>query len=348
MCNAVGYSVYLSNYQMLKEQLSSLGGEGCSIFTSFHISEEFSAQYPQRMAQMCCELRDMGYQIIADVSKKTLSMFSCGSLAELAGKLGLSAVRIDYGFTEAEIIEIGQRLPVYVNASTLEKEAAKRLAGQIKELYAMHNFYPRPETGLDEDFFGQINAGLKEAGVRVMAFIPGDIFLRKPLCEGLPTLECHRRAAPYAAYADMKRRYQVERIFIGDGVISAGQAELIQAFDSDGMLRLPVVLSEENTCLYGKVFTIRPDSPARLKRFQESREYACFGERIAPAACCERVRGSLTVDNEKYLRYSGEIQLILEDLAADERVNVIGRIQNGYELLLDHVKNTQKIKLVRI
>ena len=35
----------------------------------------------------------------------------------------------------------------------------------------------------------------------------------------------------------------------------------------------------------------------------------------------------MTIDNENYVRYSGELQVVLEDMPADERVNCIGRIQ---------------------
>lgn len=346
MFNTIGYSVYLSNYPMIKEQLSSLSGEGCYVFTSFHISEEFSESYPEKMKKMCEELREMGCRLTGDVSRKTLFMFSCESIPEFAEKMGLSAVRIDYGFTEKEIIEIGKKLPVCVNASTLEQEAAARIASQIKEVYGIHNFYPRPETGLDQEFFSDINWNLKKAGVKTIAFIPGDICLRKPLCAGLPTLESHRGAAPYAAYVDMKKGYQAEGIFVGDGILSSSEAELIQAFEKDGIVRLPMELSSENRSLYGRTFTIRGDSPGRLKRFQESREYSCLGEKILPVQCTERVRGTLTVDNEKYLRYSGEIQLIIEDLPADERVNIIGKLKKGYDLLLNHVNNSEKIMLV--
>lgn len=348
MFNTIGYSVYLSNYQEIKEQLSSLSGEGCDIFTSFHISEEFSEDYPAQMAKMCAELREMGYRLTGDVSRKTLQMFSCESIPEFAKSMGLSAVRIDYGFTEKEIMETGNMLPVCVNASTLEKEAALRIASQVKEVYGIHNFYPRPETGLDEALFSNINRNLKEAGVKTMAFIPGDIHLRKPLYEGLPTLESHRGAAPYAAYIDMKKGHRVEGIFVGDGILTDSSAELISAYEKDGILRLPTELSSKNQSLYGRVFTVRADSPKWLKRFQESREYSCLGERILPAECTERVRGSLTVDNEKYLRYSGEIQLIIKDLPADERVNIIGRLQKGYDLLLNHVNNADRIMLVKI
>ncbi|TKV17243.1 DUF871 domain-containing protein, partial [Citrobacter sp. TBCS-11] len=40
----------------------------------------------------------------------------------------------------------------------------------------------------------------------------------------------------------------------------------------------------------------------------------------------ERSRGSITIDNCDYGRYMGEIQIVKNDLAADEKVNVVGKI----------------------
>src|SRR5699024_11291014 len=57
---------------------------------------------------------------------------------------------------------------------------------------AWHNYYPRPETGLDKLEFINMNKWLKEKGITVMAFVPGEGDLRGPLFEGLPTLEDHR------------------------------------------------------------------------------------------------------------------------------------------------------------
>ena len=39
----------------------------------------------------------------------------------------------------------------------------------------MHNYYPRSETGLDEEYFLRITKSLQDAGIHVIAFIPGDV-----------------------------------------------------------------------------------------------------------------------------------------------------------------------------
>jgi hypothetical protein len=51
-----------------------------------------------------------------------------------------------------------------------------------------------------------------------------------------------------------------------------------------------------------------------------------IGAKVAPGLTGERRRGMVTVDNERYGRYSSEVQILLADLEADSRVNCCGQI----------------------
>ena len=57
--------------------------------------------------------------------------------------------------------------------------------------------------------------------------------------------------------------------------------------------------------------------------------------------------GSLTIDNIRYGRYSGEIMLVRSDLPADDRVNVIGHVPENALILLNHIQRGGKFTLVR-
>ena len=87
------------------------------------------------------------------------------------------------------------------------------------------------------------------------------------------------------------------------------------------MVSIPAQLDAEYNGLYNQVFTCRVDSPKWLIRVLESREYSCKGRSVIPENCGERVTGSITIDNENYGRYTGEIQIIRSNLKADDRVN---------------------------
>ena len=346
MSKTLGFSLYLSTYEQQRPALTAWAGTGAPIFLSLHISEEFDATYCQRAREICHSLAVFGFRTIADVSVKTLQQFGCGSLTELAKELKLWGLRIDYGFGAAEIGEMATQMPIVLNASTTSPADARRIAARGKEVFALHNFYPRPETGLDEELLMQTTSRLKEAGLSVQCFIPGDTRKRGPLHEGLPTLEAHRHVLPSAAFVDMALRFGMEDIFLADPGLSEKEQQRIAHFCKTGVICLPVRLDESWKHLYGKEFTCRIDSPRWLIRFQESRIYSCQGDLVEPQNCVSRRRGVITVDNRNYGRYSGELMLMREDLPADDRVNVIGQVPENALLLMDRIERGAKFMLV--
>lgn len=340
-----GRSVYISDFDDVRESLGELSPG--FLFTSFHISEEFDEAYCGHARDMCRWLADKGFSIIGDVSPKTLERFGCSDAFTFASEMGLSVVRLDYGFSKEEIRSLARRMPVAVNASTPDYRLALEFSKEGAKVYAIHNFYPRPETGLDAEYFRRRNQELAAVGVRVLAFIPGDCLFRGPVFAGLPTLERHRGLAPYVCYCSLcVHEPELYGVLTGDGGLSPRQKALIEEYRETGIISVPAVLTPNGSALYERVFTVRPDSPERLARLEESREYGCFGKSILPDHCVVRSRGAITLDNLRYARYTGEVQIIRENLPADERVNVIGQVEEGYEELLDCIKGGSKLKLV--
>lgn len=347
MPKSLGFSLYLSTFAGQWPTLAGWTGTGAPVFLSLHISEEFDETYCRRAEEICRTLAYHGFRTIADVSRKTLQQFGCRDLVELARHLQLWALRIDYGFSRQEIRDMAQRMPIVLNASTVTAADAREIAGEGREVFAMHNFYPRPETGLDEAYLMETTRALQNAGLKVLAFIPGDEMRRGPVYEGLPTLEAHRDVLPSAAFADLSLRFGMDGIFLADPGLSKDEADRIGRFCRDGVISVPVQLDPDHEDLYGRIFTCRVDSPGWLVRFLESREYSCRGKTVIPCHCVERKKGCITIDNENYGRYTGEIQMIRSDLKADSRVNVIGQVPENAWLLMDRIQGGQKFMLVR-
>lgn len=347
MPDSLGFSVYLSTFRQQQSLLLSRKGKETPVFLSLHMGEEFGPDYCRQAKEVCLWLSDQGFRIIADVSIKTQQQFGEPDLIRLAESLRLWALRIDYGLTEDEILSLARQIPVVLNASTVTPDAAARIVKAGRHVMAMHNFYPRPETGLDSEYLLSSTRHLQEAGVKVLAFIPGDTLFRGPVYEGLPTLEHHRGMLPSAAFGELKLRYGMDGIFVGDPGISQRELSRITDFCEQGILSVPAALAPEHEGLYGRVFTCRPDSPSWLVRLAESRTYSCPGDTVIPRGCVPRVRGSITMDNQTYGRYSGEIQLIRRDLPQDSRVNVIGRVPENALPLADCIERGAKFRFVR-
>jgi hypothetical protein len=130
-------------------------------------------------------------------------------------------------------------------------------------------------------------------------------------------------------------------VIVGD--IQASEHELhLMSEALNGQITLSVnvcseVTSEERALIFGRPHTNRLDPGCFCLRSVESRQYATGGREIKPGVLRERKRGCITIDNSKYGRYSGELQVVLADLPPDERVNVVGYIPEGEHFLLDYI-----------
>lgn len=348
MSEPLGHSVYLTEYKSTGRLPAAVKAAGGSpVFLSLHISEEYGENYASEIKKLCDKLHACKCRILADVSKDTLQQFHVDDFTQLSDMLGLWALRIDYGLSKNEIISLAEKMPVVLNASTTSYEDAMEIASAGKEVYAMHNFYPRVDTGLDREYLKQTTDMLHQAGMKVMAFIPGDLTKRGPIYEGLPTLECHRHMSPYLSYLDLVINFHMDVVFAADPELSSKEETLIRKYTQENIITVPCLLDEKYSSLYGKVFHNRIDSPSWLIRFQESRQYASQGkEKIAPESTARRVRGTITIDNELYQRYCGEVQMIVKDLPADHRVNIAGRVQREYLDAVDLIRRGEKLVLV--
>lgn len=188
MRKTLGRSVYLTAFEKQAASLAVCPAGGAPVFLSLYITEEFSSEYVHRAAEICHWLAAQGWQVLADISRRTLAVFEEPNAAALAKALHLWGLRIDDGFTVEEICALAAKLPVAVNASTVTAADAARIAAAGPQVMAMHNFYPRPETGLDKAFLQESTDALHAVGLQVLGFVPGDCELRGPVFAGLPTL----------------------------------------------------------------------------------------------------------------------------------------------------------------
>lgn len=333
----LGFAVYVTAFKKQRAFLEKMKGQGTPIFTSLHIGEEVSASYVKDVEEMCTWFDENDFWVMADVSPLTLERFGEDSLASLARRLHLDNLRLDFGFDLADLEITNINFTFSYNASTILNQEVK----DSNSLY-MHNFYPRPETGLDKDFFSSLNTRIRDKSGQVLAFISGDEEKRGPLHEGLPTLEEHRYLSPYSQFIDLTKRYEIDKIFLGDIKMTEFELDLILNYLEDQTIRIPVNLPTDYHYLYHTQYTVRVDSPKTLIRVQESREFAQQGKIIESRNQLSRVKGSVTIDNQDYKRYSGEVQITKADYPKDDRVNVIGKLKEKYHLLIDNLSNGEK------
>ncbi|MBL1703925.1 DUF871 family protein, partial [Klebsiella pneumoniae] len=128
----------------------------------------------------------------------------------------------------------------------------------------------------------------------------------------------------------------------------SGSLESVQeiASASRGVIPLrykSLITDKEVLKLVEQVHTNRLDPARDVIRSVESRE----GNKVVlqPMHAIARKKGSITIDNELYGRYAGEMQIVVHDLAVDEKVNVVGMVIEEDVSLLPYVSSGKMFQL---
>ncbi|UUX35008.1 DUF871 domain-containing protein [Fundicoccus culcitae] len=346
-----GFSMYLnedlsSEQQAYMEKLQQIGF--AEIFTSIHIPEDATGPMERRLKALGQFAQAKGMNLTVDLSADALARLRL-SFDDLEPLLawGVTGLRMDYGVSNATIAQVSHTMQVALNASTLSAQDIAELQqyqANFAAIEAWHNYYPRPETGLDERYFIEKNQWLKEQGLKVMAFVPGDEALRGPIFEGLPTLESHRHVSPFVAAIDLENNYQMDKIFIADPGLNKTTCQQFQAYINEQVLLLHARPMTEDAQRIARRHTNRPDAARDVIRSMEARGQS-HGS-IPPLNTVERPRGAITIDNDNYLRYKGEVQITKVNIAADPRVNVVGQVIDADLGLLDNCRSNQVFEII--
>lgn len=299
-------------------------------FTSLHIPEERVPDYQGEAARLVRLCHEAGIELVADVSPRTLGLLGCSSIDDVA-QLGLTYLRLDFGFDAPRVAELSRRFHVVFNASTISDDdiVAWRAAGvDLTRVAACHNYYPKRWSGLSLRRVTSINARLKALGIEVMGFVPGDASLRGPLHEGLPTVEGHRGDRGVGLVCDMLELFDArcDVVLVGDSDVSDAVWQRMGELN-EGYVTLHAELGEAFSYLYGRPQHDRPDSSEFLIRSPESREWDApipAADHRARMFSCEA--GAVMVSNDAYGRYAGEVGIARRPLELDGRDTLAGQV----------------------
>ncbi|AZB43106.1 DUF871 domain-containing protein [Bacillus sp. FJAT-42376] len=335
----IGISFYLHDEQA-EERIWEAGRLGVKhAFTSLHIPED-KGDMAQKAKVLLAAAKEAGIQVFADVSAGTPAKLGLSSFSSLKS-LGVTGLRLDDGFKAMEAAEISKEFSIAVNASILFERELQDLfshGAAPDSIVAWHNFYPRRETGLDDAFFRKQNQLFKQYGMSTAAFIPGRMAKRGPLFEGLPTLEKHRSADPVHAAIELQQ-LDTDHVFIGDADFSDGLLEDLLLYSCENTIKIKI----SSDIPLKKNYKVRPDLSRDVIRLLNTRTE----DSVPPFRCVARKAGSLTMDNDLYGRYRGEIQIVKHHLPADERVNVIGWTAESDLPLLELIQPGQKLLFIQ-
>lgn len=312
------------------------GLEAGSVFASLQIPGDSGEALKRTLSAVGPQIKALGLDFVVDISPRTFQNFTLKDLKEF----GITGLRIDNGMTEKEIADLSKEFQIILNASTLDDAFMEGLKenGFSQPFEAWHNYYPRKNTGLWERFFAERNDWLKNHNVKTGAFMAGDKEMRGTVFEGLPTLEKHRGASPFEAFLELKEHYRTDTILLGDFDLCQDTYFQFLSFAKDGAIPLQVENVREEAIL-NTVFHNRFDIARDVIRADEFRRRN--KKEYLPDLCCERVPGTVTIDNRLYGRYMGELQIVLVSLPADERVNAAAQVAEKDLPLLPYIQESR-------
>ena len=151
----LGISIFVAD-RTLEENMNymkEMKEAGCTeIFTSLHMPEDDIDVLKEKFLEIANAAKQLDMDLMADISGKALEKFSFPFLLQS----GVTGLRMDFGFGAHEIAAYSQKMKIALNASTLTAEFLATLKDHhicLENIEAWHNYYPRPETGLDKEMF---------------------------------------------------------------------------------------------------------------------------------------------------------------------------------------------------
>lgn len=321
------------------------------VFTSLHIPETDVAALKQEIGSLLRAARRHHMEVISDVSPATCQLLDLPEFNPASFRmLGITTLRLDYGFSAEEMARLTHRFPemrFQLNASTITNRILKDLqdAGtDFSHIDALHNFYPRRGTGLSEPALVHANILLHRYGIRVGAFVASQGRRRSPLGDGLPTLEEHRDET-----AELSARHLValgcDSVFLADSLPTDEEIQAIGQLQGDQVTLHAHYMTKDPVQreLLAHTFTSRLDEARDAIRAQESRPLLReMHATIHPDNTTTHPIGAITIDNETYGRYMGELQIIRMPQPADPRTNVAAMVDESECNLLQYITPGRK------
>ncbi len=348
-----GISLYLGNGLEVNERVIECAHRAhvSYAFTSLQIPEESGVGYERDVRHLLRLLDAANISLIADVGPDTCEKLGCSRIEELV-EMGVTHLRLDYGFDPQQTAQLSRIFHIVCNASTVsarEVAAWRESGANLARFSACHNYYPKRWTGLDLVDVLRMNRRLAAYGFETIGFIPGNKTMRGPLFEGLPTVEEQRNQRDRVALNALELALDGECgiVIVGDvDLTDSGWDQLGQL--ARGFVDVDCTLESGYEYLRGQVHHDRVDSSPWVFRSPESRTTLRPERTLAPdaAAGAPRSAGSIAVSNSAYLRYEGELEIARRDLPGDARINVVGQVAEEDLDLLPYVREGFGLRFV--
>ena len=327
-----------------------------SVFTSLHIPEinlKIQIKFLNELSKLC---KKYNMEIIADIGGNSIKqIISDNELLNIVVDSNIDYLRLDYGYDHSDIAHLRKLLNnkgFIINASIYNEEESKQEVEFIRSLNcdikACHNYYPRVESGIDESFALIQKQIFDNLNVPIYYYVPNINNPRGPVYKGLPTIEKHRNIGVKDALLELVLKYNADGIIISDNFCTKEYFDNFNNInlEKELIIKVKTINNKYDDIVY-QTHIFRYDSNENYLRSKSSRQMAEYAKEIEPENCIDRIAGAITIDNKNYSRYSGELQVVLKNNHKDDRVNVVGYIEEKDLDKLSYYKQGYKFKFIK-
>ena len=324
------------------------------VMTSLHLPEMDLRRAADECRQIAERTRAANAMFLADVSPRALDMLGAtpADLSTLAS-MGLDGVRPDYGFSPADLaaIALGRQLALVLNATDTEERVLATLADRgcaLAGTWAFHNYYPRPETGIDLATVIQRGAVLRRHGLQIAAFAASHGRRRGPVFGGLPSVEDLREIPCAAAAEVLFATHAVDAVLLGDPSLDIAETDRLASVSEREVVQIRAerdgtasrqeqeVMEAVHRCWSVAPYLVRTGNPAARSP----------APAIPRRNTVDRPAYSITIDNDQYSRFAGTLHVTRRALPADDRVNRVGRVRPADRILVDLLQPGDRFQFV--
>lgn len=313
-----------------------------AVFSSLQLPEADKEILLRDFPKMAALAHKYGMSVDADISERSADLFGL-DLHDFAAfkKMGVDYARIDGGYTDEEIVAashndagvIIELNAVLANDAWLEKLI--ELGINKEQIHFCHNYYPMRYSGMTIEALRDANAVIHRHGFTVAGFIPSKTHQRIGCLIGLPTAERWREMDTHTVIQEAFM-FGLDDVYFGDDFADVSELKLLTEADPNVVtFRFrPFVEGDIMDWLIGREMSqTYCGTPEKIIRSgYSSHSYKGYAD---DTFSCLRRRGDVTVCKSTLWRYSGEIQLVRNDLPRDENIGIIGRIVDEDLPLLD-------------
>lgn len=258
-----------------------------SVFTSLHIPEANYKRAIEEFKEITTLAKGKDMKVIADISPRAFKYLGADmNNLNAINDLGVHGVRVDFGFTPEEIA-LFTRNPYGLKIEINASTVTKRF---LEEFDGYKPDYSNLQAC--HNYYPRQNTGLS-----IKTFLYKSQLLKENKIEissFIPSL-INKRGPIFEGLPVLEmHRYMKPEI----------SAKHLFALGSDNVIFGDSIPSDEELKAVGKIAE----------------------DVINPHNNIARKIGYVTIDNIKYLRYCGELQICKKDLPADERVNITAEI----------------------